>query len=110
MTSAVKVVSVWIFTFDVEVPLPLIETVVAGQHPRTKLVPVTVTDVLVPGRPVLGFMEMSVGVASRIVNSTGLVVPFGVVTVTLRVPGGTPCSTEIFAVIVVSVCTTTFER
>lgn len=50
-----------------------------------KFVPISVTGTAVPRKPVLGVIEVSVGVAGVIIEKlSGLLVPTGVVTVTFR--------------------------
>jgi hypothetical protein len=55
-------------------------TVVA---PTTKFVPIKVTGTVVPWTPLLGLMEVTVGGGGVTVNVAALLVPPGVVTVTL---------------------------
>ena len=58
--------------------------------PVFRLVPVRVTTTALPRAPVVGVIEVSVGEGASTVNVTALVVPPGVVTVTLLAFGVAP--------------------
>jgi hypothetical protein len=63
---------------------PLLPTAIAA--PATKFVPVSVTGTLVPWTPLAGLTEASVGAGGFTVNTTALLVPPLVVTVTFAAP------------------------
>jgi hypothetical protein len=59
---------------------------VATDVTDTKLLPVSVTETLLPGTPLLGLIEASVGAPTVTVNVTGALLPLVVVTITLAGP------------------------
>ena len=86
LKATVNEVSLFTLVAPTTTPPPLMRTVVSP-GPATKFVPVIVTVIVVPGTPLDGDMELIVGVASPMLNFTGLLVPRELVTVTSREPG-----------------------
>src|SRR5215469_10462747 len=88
------------FVTGINAPIPVTAKV------PVRLVPVKVTVTLVPRAPEVGLIEVSVGGGGAVtVNVTGLVIPPGVDTLTLRAPVGARLAIVKVAVTVVSFTT-----